>query len=64
MAVKNGYPGSIEEIPSGIRTITGVANLDHGHPGPGARGPVDEWWRSAASRTSSARSKASPWTCR
>jgi phage tail sheath protein FI len=43
MAVQVSYPGVyIEEIPSGVRTITGVAMSITAFIGRALRGPVDD----------------------
>ena len=43
MPVTPSYPGVyIEEIPSGVRTITGVATSVTGFIGRALRGPVDQ----------------------
>ena len=61
MPVALTYPGVyIEEVPSGVRTITGVADVDHGLRRPRRRGPDRRAGHaSTASPTTSAASAGS-----
>ena len=66
MPVQVSYPGVyVEELPSGVRTITGVADLDHRLRRPRmARAGRRAGDRSAATPTTSARSAVSGATAR